>query len=109
MDYLRDLLNSYMSDHQQCSCSQNCDAMVLGSLMKGLNARGLFPLPEADALAMSIKDLFSQLRTMNLASLCQADRMLAMRINRDINRRFESTLTKLESQVSGLRLADHLA
>ncbi|KIW62924.1 hypothetical protein PV04_09812 [Phialophora macrospora] len=111
IDHLRDLLNSYMSDRQQCFCRQNCDAMVLGSLIKGLNARGLFPLAEAGALDIPIRELFARLRAMNVACLCETDSRQVV-LNQDLNRglkgQLESTLSKLESQVSDWKLADHL-
>ncbi|EXJ53845.1 hypothetical protein A1O7_09181 [Cladophialophora yegresii CBS 114405] len=73
MDNLRNLLNRYMSEQQQCPWNKNCDAMVFGNLVKGLNARNLFPLREANTLDISIKELVSRLRTMELTPVCQGN------------------------------------
>ncbi|OCT46400.1 hypothetical protein CLCR_01237 [Cladophialophora carrionii] len=99
VDYLRNLLNRYISEQQQCRNDKRCDAMTLGSLIKGLNARNLFPLPEAEALDISIKELVSQLRALELMTLCQKNAYMADQCAP--KRGLESNLSQLENRVSG--------
>jgi hypothetical protein len=56
---------------QQCRKSENCDALVLGSLIQRLKPLGLFPVPLPHAPTMSVKELSSFFRGLEFRTLCQ--------------------------------------
>ncbi|KUJ15812.1 uncharacterized protein LY89DRAFT_96922 [Mollisia scopiformis] len=54
-----------------------CDGMVLGSLMKSLASYGLWPLPTAPYVGISMESLANQIRSLKILALCDQDRFQA--------------------------------
>ncbi|KAK5235462.1 hypothetical protein LTR47_003647 [Exophiala xenobiotica] len=74
---LTDTLGRYEIPMQQCRTNKDCDALVLGSLIQKLKPLGLFPVPLPDAPTMSVKELSSFFRGLEIRTLCQAMGMYA--------------------------------
>ncbi|OQV07263.1 hypothetical protein CLAIMM_11721 [Cladophialophora immunda] len=112
--YLNDTVERYQSDTQQCLRHAECDALVLGDLIKKLKLKGLYPIPQATALDISIMELFSRLRALGVSSLCEIYPLTQLKPSRCIPKldlRFcgvmkglESELSKLEKRIQGLTL-----
>ena len=49
----------------------SCDAMVLGSFLRGLSAAGLWPCPDLPYESQSIFNVSSQLANLRMSSLCE--------------------------------------
>jgi hypothetical protein len=62
---------------QQCRLNENCDALVLGSLIQRLKPLGLFPVPLPHAPTMSVKELSSFFRGLEIRTLCQLNNSFA--------------------------------
>ncbi|KIW80281.1 hypothetical protein Z517_06896 [Fonsecaea pedrosoi CBS 271.37] len=71
LTYLNETLETYQGEIQQCSQNTNCDALVLGDLVRKLKAKGLYPVPQAAALDVSLWELFSQLLELAVSTLCE--------------------------------------
>ncbi|OAG44697.1 hypothetical protein AYO21_01187 [Fonsecaea monophora] len=71
LTYLNKTLETYQGEIQQCSQNTNCDALVLGDLVRKLKAKGLYPVPQAAALDVSLWELFSQLLELAVSTLCE--------------------------------------
>ncbi|KIX98334.1 uncharacterized protein Z520_05635 [Fonsecaea multimorphosa CBS 102226] len=71
LTYLNETLGRYLGEKQQCPRDAKCDALVFGDLAKKLKIKGLYPVPEAAALDISINVLFAQILTLEVRSLCE--------------------------------------
>lgn len=70
-DDLNGLLDTYQGGARQCLRNENCDAMALGSLIRGLVSANLYPLPDPSSIRISINELLSTMGNMKLTSLCK--------------------------------------
>ncbi len=90
-----------------------CDAMVLGSLMKGSHKIGVWPKPEAPFSGRKFKDLARAIRSIRILDVC----------NKSSSRRFSSlgpssnchgledsiaaSMKSIEAGLNGLELSDY--
>src|SRR5438046_2782670 len=68
MSHLRLIMEDYKGSTTQCNFE--CDAMVLGALIKGVNTPGLLPIPGPPYQGLCFNKLAHHLRTMRLPTLC---------------------------------------
>lgn len=68
---LETLINKYQGSTQVCRRKDDCDAMVLGGLLKALKAKDLLPLPRPPFRGLSIKTLVGKLQELQLPTLCE--------------------------------------
>lgn len=73
-------ISAYMSDTVQCDTlwhesdsdmDVGCDAMLLGSLMKGLSSNQMWPLPTAPYDGLSILGTAKKVQGLRLLSICE--------------------------------------
>ncbi|KAK5189283.1 hypothetical protein LTR47_011802 [Exophiala xenobiotica] len=77
---LSGLFDRYQGWQEWCQQNQDCDPLVLGKLLRGLRNFGLYPLPEPSALLnLSVQELFSDIRSLELSPLCGANSKKAER------------------------------
>ncbi|KIW82819.1 hypothetical protein Z517_02062 [Fonsecaea pedrosoi CBS 271.37] len=71
LSILSSLIDRYEGPRCLCRRDKDCDALLLGKLIKGLKNIGLYPVPDALLLNRSIKSLFAAVRDMELSPLCK--------------------------------------
>ncbi|KAJ9605296.1 hypothetical protein H2200_009953 [Cladophialophora chaetospira] len=71
LDYLRDLIKRYTARGRP-QCSELCDALVLGDLIKKLTRVGLYPVPEVIDASWTLETLFWKVKHLKFLSLCQS-------------------------------------
>lgn len=68
---LSKLLKIYRAESCRCRLDPDCDASALGKFERALTKAGLYPIPEPSALEMSLDDLFSRVKNMDVSPLCK--------------------------------------
>ncbi|KAJ9605305.1 hypothetical protein H2200_009962 [Cladophialophora chaetospira] len=103
---LQKTVDRYLTDTQQCrNDSKNCDTLVLGDIIKKLNANTLYPVPDAAPPELSVNALLADLGGIQYTSLCQIqNRSYYGTPSCNITTTFRAQLAQLESTVTGLNL-----
>jgi len=109
---LKRLLKLY--EETQCRWTDDCDAIALGKLIRGLKAARLYPLPKVLELTRSISDLLTTLRSVKLPEECdkyrkgskkryvydEVDEPEPVHMSEDL----QQSLTSIENRIEGLNL-----
>jgi hypothetical protein len=111
---LEKLITDYMDPQPHCSgrnvSNFECDAMVLGALIKRSVGIGLWPIPPPSSISTSFHHLEESIRCMEIPIFCDFDRRgyYNSKCNRDrccnIKGLIEASLTSMEDQLCGLDL-----
>jgi hypothetical protein len=62
---------AYQLPAKQCSRNENCDELVLGSLIKGLIAKGLRPFPDPPFTGLSYEKVQSSFLDLSIPTACE--------------------------------------
>lgn len=71
LNYLKRIVQRYEGADPQCQRSKACDALVLGDLIKQLNAKALLPLPASATVQGSFYQFYLKICAMDITSLCR--------------------------------------
>ncbi|KAF8865160.1 hypothetical protein BDZ45DRAFT_581276 [Acephala macrosclerotiorum] len=87
-----------------------CDGMILGTLMKGLSGKGLWPLPKAPYEGISILKFSKQVRDLKILSLCDDGRFYGKSFSNPdlpahgLTKRLTKEADKIEDGARGLHI-----
>ncbi|KAF7869635.1 hypothetical protein EAF04_004419 [Stromatinia cepivora] len=85
---------------------QDCDSMVLGSLIKSATSKGLFPLPQAPLHnSLSFYTIKSKLEALEVTTGCNMV-LQDTSYHHDIWRQLRLRVAIIDAEISGLNLAD---
>ncbi|KAJ8060596.1 hypothetical protein OCU04_010907 [Sclerotinia nivalis] len=85
---------------------QDCDSMVLGSLIKSATSKGQFPLPQAPLYnSLSFYTIKSKLEALGVMTGCNMV-LQDTSYHHDIRRQLRLGVTIIDADISGLNLAD---
>lgn len=105
---VHDHIDKYFTSDILCSRAKkfDCDAIVLGSLLKSSMDIGIWPRPEVPYCGMTFKNLASKVREMQVLDKCNMDyyNIPSHRVKEAI----EASINSLENQYSGLKLGSFL-
>ena len=89
-------------------CKSHCDAMILGSVTRNLEAIGILTKPPAPYAGYSYKLLYETLRKMRIESYCGFidGSHTQQPCNRDAHRRIRRLTDKVEIEVHGIALEE---
>ncbi len=108
-----DQIAKYLTPKTLCSssCPADCDAVVLGSLIKGSVAIGIWPRPEDPYEGMTLKNLVSQIRQLQIFDECNppARRYNYSGISHGVKDAIVASIKSLEGQFCGINLAFFLS
>jgi hypothetical protein len=116
---IRSLIEKYQESKMQCPYDVDCDAMVLGGLLKALKSQGLLPLPTPPFTKLSFQALAEKLRDMSVPTLCDKlgrkgfrqtfDNRRGYKIaSCDIKEKILEKLTEVEEKLRGFDLEGEL-
>lgn len=103
-------IDIYMSDSPQCEiCGLSCNAMVLESLIKGLSAAGVYPLPKRPYNGISYANLSKVLQSITFPSMCESMAKMGLRSMSqlkacDITKELHEGVRKARLQLKRLQL-----
>ncbi|KAL5346669.1 hypothetical protein ACLOAV_008376 [Pseudogymnoascus australis] len=106
---VHDYITKYLTSDIICSRHQriDCDAIVLGSLLKSSIGIGIWPQPEVPYCGMTFKNLASQIREMRVLDQCNQDRYSSGN-NHGVMEAIKASVNSLEDQFRGLELGSFL-
>ncbi|KAL2392775.1 hypothetical protein ABEF93_000347 [Exophiala dermatitidis] len=93
----------------QCSNQQHCDDMVLGNLILELTSVGLYPLPRAASVAMSVAELRQVLlEDLRLTSLCliSPPEFDYIPVTCDLRQQLDTAIGQIDQRTRGPTLED---
>jgi hypothetical protein len=112
MEVMHDLIIKYSTSEILCHNDNQfaCDAVVLGSLLKGSATIGIWPQPKEPFDGMTFKELASQILEMQVLDDCnQRQGPYYYSGNRHgVKDSIEASIRSLEDQLCGLNLKDFL-
>lgn len=95
-----------------------CDAMVLGTLLKGCVKAGIWPAPEYPYRGFAIRQALTEIKAFKIHSLCEVNKEgvydmyrnrphLGGKASHDLAKQFLESVTKdVQGRVQGLKLRD---
>ena len=109
--YLQNILTRYQGDIQICQHGLQCDGMILGSLIIGMNAVNVLQSFFSPYNGFSVQDFFQKLRSMQVPQHCacnavQRDSYPRPDLCEGVKRPLSTKLEELEKQIQGLDLMD---
>ncbi|KFY67656.1 hypothetical protein V496_01480 [Pseudogymnoascus sp. VKM F-4515 (FW-2607)] len=109
---VHDHIATYLTSDILCSSDKqfDCDAIILGSLLKGSIGIGIWPRPEVPYCGMTFKNLASQVRKMRVLDQCSQDRYCRgySSDSHGVMEAIEASMISLEGQFLGLGLDSFL-
>lgn len=108
---MHDHITAYLTPDILCNNGKqfSCDAIVLGSLLKGSAAIGIWPRPEVPYRGITFKGLASQVREMKVLDSCnQRDGYYSSGNRHRVKDAIEASIGSLEDHFCGLKLGSLL-
>lgn len=103
IDAMHAFLESYQGSNLHCT--SECDAMVLGTLTKGMKSIGLLVRPTAPFKDMCFKDLAEKVRGIPIKTYCDSRNPYpSATCTRKVKGRIDEKLKVLEAGISGVSL-----
>lgn len=106
---MHDRITAYLTPDILCSNNEqfSCDAIVLGSLLKGSAATGIWPRPTIPYHDITFKSLASQIREMQVLDTCK-HRDRYYKFSHGVKDAIEASIRSLEDEFCGLKLDSFL-
>lgn len=120
VNVIHSLITKYMDGQTHCDTGMDedlrfaCDAMLLGSLMKGSSKIGIWPRPEAPFFGKKFNDLAAEIRKIKMVDVCgrSSGRRWSSyggfeRNCHGLEDQIESSIKAVEEGLGGLKLEDY--
>jgi hypothetical protein len=100
---VHDQINRYFTGDIICPKVEGfgCDAITLGSLLKGSINVGIWPLPQAPYVGMTYKNLSYKVREMNILDSCRRSYYDGM--DHGVEQTIQASINSLEDKIRGLQ------
>jgi hypothetical protein len=108
---LEQTLKKYQNAAQVCpqhnmNHAAACDAIVLGSILRGVAMRGIYPIPISPYDDMTFNHLSSSLMDLEILSYCDMPHVYSSRDRHGVKTSIITTVSKWDTFLCGLDLED---